>query len=236
MDGHFYLKPLLVGMLLIAACCNDTPFDNPLDPASKNYIQPFDPAKGILIEDFDDGNGFNLLGLPNSFFRSPDTIRVDALYIRRPPENLLRRTGGALQIKFNVTSPDSAFGGWRTTLRDNRDPSPLNLKLLNLHALTFWVKADAQGINLEVGLRDATHESQKGTKECPADQTCPKVIRQLETFWQKASIPISTLSRQIEVGGLDSTRVREINFSVGHQKVGPLFSGTIYLDEIAFER
>jgi len=233
MKGHFYLKPLLVGMLFVAACYNDEPFENPLDPASPDYIQPLTADKGMMIDDFNDGKQINLLGLPHSIFKSPITIRtIDTFYINQPSKNVLRGTGGALRMEIDVTTPDSAFGGWLTTLSDAQGV-PLNLKLLNLHALTFWVKADTTTIKLEVALIDSTPRCDKGC------QTDDKVRYEIKTFWQKVKIPISTLSRHKEVGSLDSTRIREINFAFGHKNIGSIGQRskvTVYLDEIAFER
>lgn len=334
MNSHFYLKPLLAGMLLLIMIirCNhnpfsakNDPFDNPYDPLNyvdvtimnattdcpreglgfefnrgyrikvgidtSNQFILIDPGKsskiklppvehrfwafcedgttpidsmskkvvhgqdntvrfpgmcnmcipkpnGLLIDDFNDGKQINLLGLPHSIFKSPVTIRtIDTFYIRQPSKNVLRGTGGALRMEVDVTTPDSAFGGWLTTLSDSQGTS-LNLKLLNLHALTFWVKADipeinlAPEINIEVALIDSNSKCEKGC------QTEPKVIRPVKTFWQKVRIPASTLLMYREVG-LDSTRVREINFAFGYKNIGPTGQRskvTVYLDEIAFER
>lgn len=203
--------------------------------------------KGLLIDDFDDGNDINLLGFKDGAFWYPDKPEIiDTFYIHQPPENVLRGTGGSLKINFNV-SDSNAFGGWLTTLNDGLHPTrgtSFNLANLNLDSLTFWVKAENPDTYFEVALKDSTHNCLDNNRPAPC-QTDRKEIRSVGTSWKRVSIPISDLLRGPNGVRVDSTRLHEINFAFGYARFQELrlqhqknvrFEGTIYLDEIAFER
>jgi hypothetical protein len=152
MKEHFYLKPLLAGMLSVAACCNDKPFENPLDPASEDYIPPLTTDKGIMIEDFDDGKDPNLLGFCHRVFR--DSLRLADIRVsyNNQRENVLRGVGHSFQITFELPQGGVSFGGYVEALtRIDNDPCSLsrgffNLANLNLDTLTFWVRTTFQSI------------------------------------------------------------------------------------------
>ena len=243
MKHFFHLNPLFAGLLLLAVSCNcDDPFDNPLDPASKNYISPFDPAKGILIDDFDDGQDPNLLGSCPSIFKAQQAD-VDTFYHSKH-ENVLRGVGRSMQIKFDVSKFETASGGWVQPLVDTcpgkSSRIAFNLEALNVTALTFWIKTESPRINLEIALKDTTIVGQTGPKRLLWSNRTPQAsYLRPDNSWQKVTIPISHLTPNDSGAPVNLRILREINFGFGRQRFedeGGDLTGTLYIDEIAFER
>lgn len=228
---------VLGGACLLLSCAND-PLDNPFDPASKNYIPPFSAANGLLIDDFDDGKDPNLLGFAPEVFRDSLNLAIIDVSYHSQSENVLRRIGYSIQIYFDVSESEGvnhAFGGWVQVL-SNGSRDIFNLAVLNLDTLSFWVKSESPGIFFEVALKQSGGCGTDFTEDC---QTTPKKLYSANTVWRKVIIPISNLQLNQYGGMLDLTSLREINFGFSKERfreVGAALEGTIYIDEIAFER
>lgn len=239
-----FLQFVAVGIILLMACGEyHTPFQNPFDPLVN---RPNTPANSLLIEDFDDGEIGNLLGYCHETFvdtfslvgiRQP-LASIETSYVDiKQPANVLRGIGRSWRITFNIketTLEGDAFGGYVELLVANDicklDRGDFNLEGLKLDTLTFWVKAESPGINMEVALKDVDNNI-----------TDPKRLIHLSpsTVWRKAKIPIKDLVSAGNGKKVNLRKLREINFGFGKArfiKDGGELTGTIYLDEIAFER
>ncbi len=222
------------------ACPND-PFENPNDPAAENdaYIPK---PNGLLIEDFNNGRGPNLLGYCHEIFVDTFVVGsknslavVETSYVSyvSQPQNVLRKVGYSWRIRFDISKSSSeggAFGGYVELLVANNicklDRGPFNLEGLKLNFLTFWIRAEPPGIDMEVALKDI-HDNQTTPKRLIREYLIP------ETVWRKAVIPIKDLLRGNR-GDLNLKELREINFAFSYNMKPD--SGRIYIDEIAFER
>ncbi len=197
---------------------------------------------GLMIDDFDHEDFKNLLGFRDGYFDTPvgtvDTSRA------KEPENVLRGKGRSLQIDFYLND-DASFGGWVTTLNNGEDSSrgtSFNLKNLGLNTLAFWVKGASPKTYFEVALKDNTLNCKDDKGMIDKCQTNPKKIYLAPTYWRKIKIPVDSLLTTAQTGvKVDLTRLREV--SLGFAKRAFLLqdsqaelNGTIYIDEIAFER
>lgn len=222
---------------LLLSCAND-PFDNPFDPASENYIPTLSSDKAIMIDDFNDGADPNLLGFASVVFKDLLNLAIIDVSHHSKAENVLRGVGYSIMINFNVSRTESgkqAFGGWVQVLSDG-SRGVFNLAILKFDTLSFWVKAESPGIIFEVALKQFGGCGIDFTDEC---QTTPKMLFSADTVWKKLRIPISDLQLDQDGGMIDLTSLREINFGfskIRFQEVGAVLEGTIYIDEIAFER
>jgi len=242
------LQFVAVGIILLMACGEyHAPFQNPFDPLVN---RPNTPANSLLIEDFDDGEMGNLLGYCHETFVDKFSLvgidqplaSIEASYVDiKQPANVLRGVGRSRRITFDITKSSSkgdAFGGYTELLVANDicklDRGPFNLEGLKLDTLTFWVKAESPGINMEVALKDVDNNITE-PKRLIQDCLRPNA----NTVWRKAKIPIKDLVSAGNGKKVNLRQLREINFGFGKARFikdcGEL-AGTIYLDEIAFER
>jgi len=223
------------------ACPND-PFENPNDPAAENdaYIPK---PNGLLIEDFDDGKIPNLLGYCHEIFLDdlgPFAI-IDTSYIS-DRKDVLRGGGKSWRIHFNVSKEPplgkDTYCGYVELLTGNdlcKRPNAglFNLAVLNLTFLTFWVKTESPDIDFEMALKDIKNNETNPKKRVKDNYLTPGIL------WRKVKIPITDLLPNQSGPPVNLQELREINFSFSYrysqQPRAPL-TGTIYLDEIAFER
>ncbi len=241
-----FLQIVAMGIILLMACKENKPFfNNPFDPLVN---RPSTPANSLLIEDFDDGEMGNLLGYCHETFedtfslvgtRQPLASIVASYVDINQPANVLHGVGRSLQITYEISQSSSkgaAFGGYAELLVANDicklDRGPFNLEGLKFDTLTFWIKAESPGINMEVALKDIYNNITE-PKRLIRDYLKP------DTVWKKAKIPIKNLVSAGNGKTVNLRQLREINFGFGKvrfQKDGGDLAGTIYLDEIAFER
>jgi hypothetical protein len=221
-------------ILLFSAACNSDKFDNPLDPNSPAYIPPLEPDKIVLIDNYDNGKKPNLLGCCYENFGNGVDISYDS-----QSKNILRGVGYSRQIDFDVSREENTSGGYVEMLTGNIEcPSPrglFNLEVLYLNTLTFWAKLESPDINMEVALKDIGNH-QTTPKRLLRDYLAPSMP---DTGWVKVEIPISELRSAQDGSEVDFQNLREINFGFANelfQKINAPLKGTIYIDEIAFER
>lgn len=225
----------IVTALLLCASCNNPPFENPLDPESPTYITPPEPD-AVIVNTYDNGAPPNTLGYcPETFTDASGRPTLFVSYTNQPAETL-RGRGFSLRIDFDVSGAGDPFGGYVEMLIGN-DPcpspkGPFNLEVLNKSALTFWIRRSAPEVDVEVAL-----------KSIDEVQTTPKAMVRdyvtASTAWVKARIPITALVAGQDGRRVDLRNLREINFGFARRRFldsGAAVRGTVFLDEVAFER
>lgn len=232
-----------VGLAYLAAlsvACKNTPvvFENPADPRASNYsppIAPFSAQSGILVDDFDDANTQrNLLNYCPETFRDPGNVAI--LTVSHVGAGALRGTGQSLRIDFDVAGPGDPFGGYVQLLTGN-DSCPssdgvFNAGVLRLEFLSFWIKTSSSQVDVEVAIKDIT-DAQTYPKKLTRGFASP------DTSWHKVRIPLTTELGQGVGRRVDLQRLREVNFGFAKRRFQDEnleTRGTVFLDEIAFER
>jgi len=221
-------------VILLSNFCDNQKLSNPFDPASDSFIPP---AQGLLIDDFDDGKDPNLLGGYSYVFIDQDKKAIIDTSHYCKSENILRGVGCSMRIYFDVSKEGDPFGGYVQTLIDNApntsSKSAFNLESLKLDTLKFWIKAESAGINFEIALKD-TNNMETEPKLLFRDYVANSI-----GLWEEIKIPIDSLKMVKNVAKVDLRILRELNFGFGKKhfmEIGADISGTIYLDEISFER
>lgn len=234
---------LLLLVFLIA--CNNPYLSNPFDPASDDFIPR--PA-GLLIDDFDNPDGLNSLNCQRETFTDSFNYAKIFVSFNSKPEYVLRGMGNSYKINFDVSKNDTAYCSFSDLLTTNVKAESLrgqfNLWVLGLDSiayLQFWIKAESKNIDFEIALKG--NNKDKDSNDVWTDprrlfSQCD--ILGVKSGWQRVRIPIISLwDNNHPKEDVDNKSVREINFSFNHSHLKSLnrdLQGTIYLDEISFER
>ncbi len=245
-------RPIAVGSLLAVAfallvatpACDDPPFRNPNDPSSPTYV-PSPESGAVIVDDYNTGGSRNALGYcPETFTDASGVLTVTPSYVSQASE-VLRGSGASLRLEFDVSGAGDPFGGYVEMLTGNT-PCPstrglFNLEALNMRALTFWVRRPAADVDMEIALKSIDPDPR--FQPANDNQTSPK--RLLRTYvqpgtgWMKVRVPLSDLVPGIDGRPVDLKNLREVNFGFAKQRfigVGAAVRGTLYIDEVAFER
>lgn len=221
-------------IIILLNFCDNQELSNPFDPGSDSFIPT---TRGLLIDDFDDGKNPNLLGGYPSVFIDPDGKAIVDTSYHSKSENVLRGVGYSWRIFFDVSKEGDPFGGYVQTLIDNAPNSSskkvFNLETLKLDTLKFWVKAESETINFEVALKD-TNNMQTEPKLLFRDYSADTI-----GLWEIIKIPVDSLKMVKDVDTVDLKILRELNFGFAKklfEDIDADLKGTIYIDEISFER
>lgn len=243
MHDRSVILVLSTALLLVQSCCNnDEEFDHPLDPGSSAYIPPI---QGLIIDDYNDMERIATLPYQNPWgftdFVFPDPALEDTVVTTAfecSHFDALRWHGCSLIINFDVRrNLHREDGGWGQRLGDSLDY--FDAKVLNLTKVTFWVRGAIGGEVFEVGIRDSA-----GFETNPKYEVSKDLLTATE--WQKVTIFLVDLRpgmhQQRGAGIVNFKALENVNIGfnrmrINHQtRLASPQKGTIYIDDLAFER
>ena len=187
-------------------------------------------SETLVVSNFDDGSDHNALGGDfGAWNRYPeDTSQGCVTHLDEA--NGYGGTGTALRIDYDVDSPNPAFCGFWTSLH--------GIDLRPYHQLVLYVKGDvAKGYTTQIKLElkpvqpppDTSQEPATG-QEPEAEQVRPRyLLKRITDQWQRFVIPLESFE-----GLRDRSSMKELVIIFDDMN-STKKTGTLYLDEIAFE-
>lgn len=201
-------------LFVVTLSCHKFEHDNVFDPASDGYSPPAE--KIIMLEDFDDGNHFNLWGHRHNVFEYAGGD-IDSSFVLDGPPFTLSGKGYVLKLKFSVTGSSSVVG-WQTFLNDFDSGTFFSHRILGIKNVSFWIRGEKSGEKIDIVFGDSS------------DIHAGALFTEISTQWKKVSFPLE----QFKYPGFTDSQLKYIQFSF-YFGMDPAI-GTIYLDNIAFER
>lgn len=194
---------------------------------------PGDGTSSVMINDFNSGDGKNALGFCLQTFsdasgRSPVNVNLGG-------KDRSGRGGYSLQLDFDVSGAGKPFGGYIEMLvgvGGNCGPAGGQYNARGMSELHFWVKRSSANIDMEIAVMDI-HGKQTTSKRLLREVAPP------DTSWTEVRISLADLVHAQDGQLVDLSALREINFGFAKerfQSVNAALSGTVYLDDIGFNR
>lgn len=207
---------ILFIFLIPLISCDTIVYDNPLDPASGNYVQPRTVVpKRVILNDFENDDSTNVWGFQRSAYGERGGIITDSIVISLTTDNPSNRV---LQLDYDISDSLTSQVFWFEQLGStNPQRGNFNASAMGLNSLSFLARGSLGGEEFKVTL------SSSGVN------TSPSVGVSVTNQFEKYTITFNALV----TGGVDLTSLTSLNFTI-YSGVGPT-SGIIFIDEIAFE-
>jgi len=174
--------------------------------------QPVLAANDLVIADFDTGDKPNNLGGDfGSWDKDPNDETQGAELAFVEDDALGDKLGYALQLRYDVDSPNPAYNGMWMKLN--------GVDATKYNTLSFYVRGDA-----EAGFTQRVKIEMKDSGNKPAAY----IIRGITNEWQRVDIPLSKF-RRIQ----DWRALNELVFVFDDINSNPK-TGSIYIDQVAF--
>jgi len=182
-------------------------------------IQAEDQVK--LIADFDSEPPNNLGGNFGAF--SP--TETEQVYIcRATNDDTVKHgnSGSSIRLEYNVSKGGSYCGFW---IKLGPADSGNNFDASGYSKLTFWVKGDEKS-----GIPAKVKMELKGDPGTPVGK---KYIGEITDKWKKIEVPLSDF---VKDGKINLNKLNEVVFVFEQRAVGPMTTGAINIDDLAFEK
>ncbi len=228
------LASVLIASLLIIATIGTVSAYTVLDTVAAIRAEgqiPFTPQ--ALLDNFDAGTTTNAWNcVTGTFAKEGTTASCTAVYYTNKPSAGYGGTGRSLQLKYNVNDVDS-YAGYSSQMGSGSLTSPTAYT-----ALSFYVRGAAGGEFFKIQLaNNSTASYTSGTTTYKRSSSSVYITDYLDggvtTGWQKVTIPFHNFAN---LDGFNSMKEFVIVFENSQSTTnGSTTSGTIYIDDIAFE-
>ncbi len=169
-------------------------------------------GQGLAVANFDSGQKPNLIGGDFGSWDKDPGDPTQFCHISFDRANALNGAGYALKIDYDVDSPNPAYNGFWMKLQE--------ANLSSSQALSFYVKGDPNaGYTPQIKLELKNAQGEVGHY----------LLQGITDEWKQVRIPLQAFA-----GLTDSSRMTELVI-VFDDVTSTKKSGTIYLDDIAFQ-
>jgi hypothetical protein len=171
-------------------------------------------GKGLVVADFDTGDKPNNVGGDfGAWDKDPNDDTQGTVMAFEPDDALGDPAGYSVRLDYDVDSPNPAYNGFWMKL-NGEDATPYN-------TITFYIKGDEKAgftKRVKLELKDMTNKPS------------PYIVSGITEKWQKISIPFEKFRRITDWKSMNEFVVVFDDINSNPKK------GTIYIDQIAFEK